>query len=334
MKHLFLTSLILSTTFTLLFTSCNGGGESSNTSKKAEVKMAEAPSFNEDSAYYFIEKQVAFGPRVPNTKAHQECGDYLIEQLKEYGAEVTVQAFEATAYNGAVLPSRNIIGAINPEAKKRIIVAAHWDTRPYADQGEERQQEPIDGANDGGSGVGVILELARVMHTDSLKPNVGVDFILFDSEDYGRPEFEKEYTDGDSRYCLGSEYWASNKHKRGYHAYYGILLDMVGAKGAVFPKEGTSMELASKVVKKIWTTGQKLGYGQYFIDQEVGGIFDDHYYVNTKARIPMADIIHLDPTGTDTFFEHWHTHEDNLETIDKASLKAVGQTVLQVLYNE
>lgn len=325
---------ILGVLLILFVAGCDQKKSSSSEVIKKELVLKQAPVFNSDSAYQYIADQVGFGARVPNTRPHVACGDYLIEKLETYGTTVTVQAFDAYAYNGAILKSRNIIGAINPEAKKRIILAAHWDTRPYADQDDEKQKQPIDGANDGASGVGVLLELARAVQASELKPSVGVDIIFFDSEDYGRPEFEEDPNATSSGYCLGSEYWSKNKHKMGYHAYYGILLDMVGASNATFLREGVSMEFAPTVVEKVWGIAGKLGYGQHFLYEKGPQIMDDHQFVNINARIPMIDIIDLDVTGERTFFKHWHTHEDNLNTIDKGTLKAVGQTLLQVVYNE
>lgn len=305
----------------------------------APVITLKAPQFNEDSAYAFIEKQVSFGPRVPNTQAHRQTGAYLITTLKKYGADVMVQDFVAEAYDGTKLQSRNIIGSYFPDAPKRILLAAHWDSRHVADKDTVNQKKPIDGANDGASGVGVLLEIARILQADSTKPNIGVDIIFFDSEDYGIPENAKtsDYPGLDTNkqyYCLGSQYWSKNKHKPGYSAYYGMLLDMVGGKNARFAKEGTSMEYAASIVRKVWNIGQALGFGQYFVEQNSPGITDDHVFVNRDAKIPMIDIIEYDASGNDYFGPYHHTHRDNMQIIDKNTLKAVGQTVLQTVYEE
>jgi glutaminyl-peptide cyclotransferase len=303
------------------------------------VITVKAPDFNADSAYLFIEKQVKFGPRVPNTQAHRQAGEYLINTLKNYRADVTVQDFVAEAYTGAKLQSRNIIAAFYPQHTKRILLAAHWDSRHVADKDSINPAQPIDGANDGGSGVGVLLEIARVLQQDSIGPGVGVDIILFDSEDYGEPENLKQGDYPNRKpnqiyWCLGSQYWAKNKHKPNYSAYFGILLDMVGAKNARFAREGHSVEYAASVVQRVWSIGQALGYGNYFVDQITGGITDDHYFVNRDARIPMIDIIEYEPAGRDDFGHYHHTHRDTMDIIDKATLKAVGQTVLQAVYEE
>ncbi|RAJ97848.1 peptidase M28-like protein [Larkinella arboricola] len=303
-------------------------------SQATEAKMVPAPSFNADSAYAYVAKQVSFGPRVPNTDAHRRCGDYLIATLKALGCQVTVQEFTATTYDNLKLNARNIIGSINPQAPKRIMLASHWDSRPFADQDSTNTNKvkPVMGANDGASGVGVLLEMARTIQQAGTKPSVGIDFILFDAEDWGNSEQARDEYGG---FCLGSQYWAANKHKLDYAAYYGILLDMVGAKGATFLKEGNSMQYAPTVVNTVWETASKMGYNQYFVDTGQAGpaITDDHLPVNRVAKIPMIDIIHLN-VGTGSFFEDWHTTGDGLDNIDPNTLKAVGQVLLQTLYNE
>ncbi|MFD1142438.1 M28 family peptidase [Larkinella insperata] len=303
-------------------------------SQATEAKMVAAPSFNADSAYAYVAKQVSFGPRVPNTDAHRRCGDYLIAKLKALGCQVTVQDFTATTYDNLKLNARNIIGSINPQATKRIMLASHWDSRPFADQDSTNANKvkPVMGANDGASGVGILLEMARTIQQSGTKPSVGIDFILFDAEDWGNSDLARDEFGG---FCLGSQYWAANKHKPDYTAYYGILLDMVGAKGATFLKEGNSMQYAPTVVNTVWETASKMGYNQYFVDTGQAGpaITDDHLPVNQVAKIPMIDIIHLN-VGTGGFFEDWHTTGDGLDNIDRNTLKAVGQVLLQTLYNE
>lgn len=304
-----------------------GGRVSTEGLREPKKEFIQPPAFNADSAYVYVEKQVDFGPRVPNTPAHTACGNFLIAELERIGAQVRVQEFEAEAFDGTVLNGRNIMASLKPEASKRILLAAHWDTRPFADQDDERQDEPILGANDGGSGTAVLLEIARTIRQAAKKPEVGVDILLFDLEDYGKSDVRNSY-------CLGSQHWSRNKMPQNYSAFFGILLDMVGAKNAQFYKEAISMQYAPKVADKVWDIGQQMGYASYFIDQRADGITDDHYYVNTIANIPMIDIIEHDPQTEKFFGSYWHTHDDNLEVIDRQTLKAVGQTVLGVLYNE
>jgi Zn-dependent M28 family amino/carboxypeptidase len=319
--------------FGLLLFSCNTDNDKikkpGTSSTTQVIEKVPVPAFNPDSAYKYVKEQVEFGPRVPNSDAHVKCGNYLIDKLKSFGISVKVQEFEAKAYDGTILKLRNIIASINPDASQRILLSAHWDTRPFADQDTKDKEKPIDGANDGGSGVGVLMEIARVLALSPEKPKPGIDIILFDGEDYGAPwNYEGPNTD---TYCLGSQYWAKNKEN--YSAFFGILLDMVGAKDAKFAMEGTSMQFAPTIVKVVWNQAHELGYGNYFLMDHVTAITDDHYYINQIASVPTIDIIEYNPTGDNFFGDYWHTHEDNMSVIDKNTLKAVGQTVLEVVYN-
>lgn len=323
------------------FWGCESDSKKEETKTPVEEKPAPAapaipvPDFNADSAYVFVEKQVAFGPRVPNTRPHTIAGDWLVQQLKRFGANVQEQKFQMEAFDGKKLNLRNIIASYNPQAANRILLAAHWDTRPFADKDSVNQNKPIDGANDGGSGVGVLLEIARQLGSDQPDPRVGVDIILFDGEDYGQPERSMIAVQKQNTWCLGSQYWSRNKHTPNYRANYGILLDMVGAKGAKFAKEEYSRQYAADVVEKVWRTGNRLGYSDYFIYHNSPGITDDHVYVNAWGGIRMIDIIEYNILGGDDYFgDYHHTHKDNMEIIDRNTLKAVGQTVLQVVYQE
>jgi hypothetical protein len=298
-----------------------------------DVLLIPSPDFKADSAYAYVKTQVDFGPRVPNTKAHRDCGDYLIAKLKQFGCEVISQNFVATKYDGTKMNARNIIGSINPKAEKRILLTAHWDSRSVADKDSVNKNTPIDGANDGGSGVAVLLEIARNIQSATQKPNVGVDIIFFDVEDHGEPEDYKGEHQVNS-WGLGSQYWAAHKHKENYTAYYGILLDMVGGKGAIFPHEGTSMQYAPMIVRNVWDIASRLGYSTIFVDAEGAGLTDDHTAVNDVAKIQMIDIVELHPNSPETFWKYHHTHGDNITNIDRNILKAVGQTVLSVLYQE
>lgn len=318
--------------FNLLLIGC-GVNQENRTSERSQDVIT-TPQFNADSAYNFVERQVAFGPRVPNTKAHENAKDYFVSQFKKYGAGVKVQEFESTTFDHQRLLLKNIIASFNPEKQKRVLLSAHWDTRPFADKDPNKKDAPFDGANDGGSGVGVLLEVARQL--DQHLPTIGIDIILFDGEDWGERDNEANRIPPrpglDSWWCLGSQHWANNKHKPNYTAYYGILLDMVGAKDAHFYREGVSLEYAPKIVEKVWNAAGHIGYSNFFLKQNQGGITDDHVFVNQIAKIPMINIVSTLPGGG--FGEFHHTQKDNISLIDKAVLKAVGQTLLEVIYRE
>jgi len=260
------------------------------------------PAFDVNAAYDFIDKQVSFGPRVPNSEGHQKCKAWLISTFKGFGVEVIEQDFIAKAYTGTELNGTNIIARYNPNVQERVILAAHWDTRHIADQDADstRYNEPIMGADDGGSGVGVLLSIAKTLKENPIP--MGVDFILFDAEDHG---------DDDNTVDTGP-----------------------GAKNAVFPKEGVSLHYAKPLVDKVWKLGVQMGKGKYFIegDSDPAYITDDHLFVNKFAQIPMIDIIHR--KNRDKFGDHWHTHNDNMDIIDKNTLAAVGQVVTAVVYKE
>ncbi len=320
--------------FALCLFSCET--EKKNTIQEKPVTTShtvKAPRFNADSAYNFIQAQVNFGPRVPNTSSHLECAAYLENQLSKYNWETVVQKASLKSYDNKILKSQNIMGRYNVNANQRVVLFAHWDTRHIADRDVIKQTEPILGANDGASGVGVLLEIVRATSTHNEQPNIGVDIVFLDAEDYGEPNGSNSgKTD---TWALGAQYWSKNiPFGENYAPKYGILLDMVGAKNATFPKEGHSMRYAADIVAKVWNKAAYLGYADYFTqDTEGYGITDDHYYINTIAKIPTIDIIHYD-TRTRDFGSFHHTHNDNMDVIHKPTLKAVGQTVLEVLYSE
>lgn len=308
----------------LVACSCNQQSNSDQSQNNTPAKPAiPAPLYNADSAYVYVKTQVDFGPRVPNSVAHTKCGDYLAIKLREFCDTVIEQRAPIRAYDGKVLDNRNLIGSFNPKLNNRIMLCSHWDSRPWADQDTVDKDKPIDGANDGASGVGVLLEIARQLHL--AQPNIGIDIIFFDMEDYGN-------SDNEDSYALGTQYWAKNPHVQGYTAQYGILLDMVGAERATFTKEGSSMQFAGDVVDKVWRIAASKGYSDYFIYQETRGIIDDHTYVNTIAKIKCIDIIHYDNNSPSKFWQYWHTHGDTIDKIDRNTLKAVGQTLLEVIY--
>ena len=288
--------------------------------------------FSADVAYDYIQQQVNMGPRVPNTKAHKGCGNYLAQQLAVLGATVQVQCFQVQAFDGKTLTLKNIIGSFNPTCTKRILLAAHWDTRPVADKDKKAPLRPMDAANDGASGVGVLLAIAQVIHQYPLA-DVGIDIIFFDGEDYGPPVGTFPAHDGACHWCLGAQHWALHPHHPQYTALFGILLDMVGAYDATFYREKSSMLYAPDLVHRVWAAAQQLGHGHYFIPQDSHGhMLDDHIFVN-QARVPMISIVDHWPGKKSMFKAYHHTHKDNLALIDKETLRAVGETLVQVIYS-
>lgn len=331
-RHYTLLSCCLLLVFATVACSSNKKSAADQTEDVAKEKV-NVPTFNADSAYQYVKTQADFGPRVPNTTAHKACGEYLASKLEQFGAKVYNQYADLVAYDGTLLKSRNIIGAYNPDSRRRVLLCAHWDSRPYADEDDDakKHQTPIIGANDGASGVGVLLEVARQLQRQA--PTIGIDIIFFDAEDYGIPTFYKGQYKADT-WCLGSQYWGRMPHVENYNARYGILLDMVGGKNATFYQELFSKRTASKQVKKIWDAAHRLGFESFFPKQDGTEVTDDHMYVYNLRRIPCVDIINYDPNCDTGFGDFWHTIDDNMNVIDKGTLNAVGQTVLEVIYNE
>lgn len=298
---------------------------------KTEFIAIEKPEFNADSAYLYIKQQVDFGPRFPNNEAHTKCADFLRKKLSTIGLETQIQEGKATTFNNKNITIKNIIGSYKPEIQKRILLFAHWDTRPFADHDVKDKAKPILGANDGASGVGILLEVARQLVIN--QPEIGIDIIFFDAEDYGQPSSLMIQSNSDS-WCLGSRYWAKNPHKANYSANFGILLDMVGNSDPQFTKESISMKYAPQVVNKVWDVAARLGYQHIFVNKETYFVgIDDHQPINEIMGIPSIDIIHYEES-TGNFHHSWHTHDDNMNVIDKSTLKIVGETILAVIYQE
>lgn len=323
--------LVLVFAFAMLFTmSCKDEkAKQSKTKKedKKEVRRISRPAFDTDSAFFYIKKQVDFGPRVPGTKAHKLAGEWLKTKLSGFVDKVQAQETQTTMYDGTKIPVYNIIGQINPDVKERVLLAAHWDSRHIADKDSDRKNEPIDGANDGASGVGVLLEIARQLKLTNTQ--LGIDIIFFDAEDLGAPS--SYTTTNPHTWCLGAQYWAQNPHIPNYKAEYGILLDMVGNEKAIFKYEAASHQFASSLYNKTWNIGISLGYNYLFKKEIAGELIDDHIYVIKHRQFPMIDIIDYDNQRSTGFGHYHHTHEDNLSNISKNTLKAVGETVLVVL---
>ncbi len=310
------------------FSACNGNKKTATNDTATDSTEVSAPetTFSADSAFQYVSAQVAFGPRVPGTEAHTKCADWMEETLRNMGHQVLVQKTKLKVYSGQEFDIRNIITSIHPEATERILLMAHWDSRPMADHDADvsARKRPILGADDGASGVGVLMEIARQLKLHPIAADKGVDIIFFDLEDYGIPA-------QDESWCLGSQYWSQHPHIPGYTANFGILLDMVGSHDATFYWEGYSKAYASEAMHHIWQTAARLGYGKYFKQADGGAITDDHVPVIRNRHIPSVNILNYNPENKYGFGHHWHTHQDNLNIIDRTTLSVVGHTVLTVI---
>ncbi|MAT39055.1 MAG: hypothetical protein CL946_05575 [Ectothiorhodospiraceae bacterium] len=287
---------------------------------------ASYPEFDGQRAFELVERQLSFGPRAPNSPGHAACAEFLHSRLASLCDTLKVQEFTLPGYGSERLPLVNFIGRFNPSARNRIILAAHWDTRPRADKedGEADRSEPIPGANDGGSGTAVLLHIAEILN--DTPPPIGVDIILFDGEDYGK--------EGDERmYCLGSQYFAANIPPE-YDADFGILLDLVGDSAAVFPREGFSRQFAPDVVDLVWGNASSLGLSR-FSNERYAPILDDHVWLNQLAGIKTVNIIdaeligHADPNPRR---QYWHTHRDDMRNISAQTLDEVGTLLLYMVF--
>ncbi|MEO0339513.1 MAG: M28 family peptidase [Bacteroidota bacterium] len=319
--------LFLCLGITLSIQTCKNNSSSSSSSSEAVAPPTlDIPRFNRDSAYAYIQKQVDFGPRVPGTAAQIACKDWMASKLESFGAQVSIQEFRTEVYTGETFTGYNVFAQVNPESTNRILFGAHWDSRPFADSplSDERQDEAIDGADDGASGVGILIEMVRLLAQDE-NLDLGVDIILFDIEDYGNK-------DGGG-FALGSKHWAGNlPYASGVKPRFGILLDMVGSKSPRFAKERHSLAYAPDLVEKVWNLAGYMGYGNMFVSQVGMQIDDDHLPVNQIAQIPMIDIINQRPGGG--FGTYWHTHNDNMEIIDKSTVRSIGKLMMEVIYRE
>jgi len=293
--------------------------------KKDPVKI---PAANGDSLFTYVEKQLSFGYRIPGTPEHVACKDWIVSKLKSYGAEVVEQKFKASFLTVKDVDAYNIIATFNPGHKKRILLGAHWDSRMIAekDKDQSKRNQPIYGADDGGSGVAGLLEIARQLNENEI--DIGIDLIFFDAEDQGNSNADETDT-----WALGAQHWSKNLHKRGYKAKFGILLDMIGSKGATFGKEYYSQQYAKMYQDKVWTLARRMGYTDMFINTAFGQIGDDHLYVNMNAGIPMFDIINY-RVNENLFGAYHHTHDDDIDVIDKRTLRVVTQVVLAAIFKE
>lgn len=303
---------------------CSGKSDTNENRDNTQIKSIEVPEFNADSAYSHVKKQTEFGPRVPNTEAHEKCSSWLFAKLMAYGWQVEQQEATLKAFDGTPLKSKNIYGRLNPTKNDRILLMAHYDTRPWADSDpdENKRKEPSDGANDGASGVGVLLEVARVLQNSN--PDLGVDILFVDAEDWGNHDDEDSW-------ALGANYFVNNPPKSFTPPREVVLLDMVGGKNARFAREYFSQSYAPSTVERVWNAAAAAGFSEYFPNTMGGGVTDDHLQF-IRAGIPAIDIIEYNQESTTGFNPVWHTSADNMQNIDKRTLKAVGQTLLQYIY--
>ena len=313
----------------LLCMMCSCGAAKKSQNDNQDIVKIE---FDADSAYAFCAAQCGFGPRTMNSEAHERCGQWIVQQFQRFGYLVEQQHADLKGYDGTILKSTNIIARNKKQTDSRLLICAHWDARPWADNDPDSTNwhKPVMAANDGASGVAVMLELARQLQQhDSAR--IAVDFICFDAEDWGVPQWSDE-VDGDS-WALGAQYWATKYTGKEYQ--YAILLDMVGGQGAKFYREHFSMQYARSIVEKVWSAASAAGYGSFFPAMDGGGVTDDHLPVNEKAHIPCIDIInHYPDCQQSSFGPTWHTVNDDMQHIDKNTLKAVGQTLTQLIYTE
>lgn len=287
--------------------------------------------FSADSAFLYVAQQLDFGPRVPGSQAQETAAAWLKAELSRHGAQVYEQRCEVTAYNGKRLPAINLVGSFCPDAKERVLLISHWDSRHVSDQDPDpkKRTQPVPAANDGASGVGVLLELARLAGLQ--QPRMGIDIFLTDAEDYG-PDDEWSGQHKESHWGLGTQQWCRHPHVAGYTARYGILLDMVGAPDATFYREYFSQRYAGQYVDLVWSTAAQLGYSDLFIDQRGGGVTDDHTFVNNILGIPTLDIIDTRRDSDGTFYPYWHTTDDTLDKISAETLGKVGDVLVKLLW--
>lgn len=317
----------------LLLCACKGVPHTDFYSDDAPV----GPDFDADSALQYCAAQCAFGPRTMNTNAHERCAAWIIDRFESHGCVVTTQKADLKGWDGTMLHSTNIIASTDTAATRRIIICAHWDSRPWADNDPDSTnwRKPVMAANDGASGVAVMLEVARCIQAvaDSMRLNYGIDFVCFDAEDYGAPDWSG-LTDTEDTWALGAQHfadiYAANPESVRYS--FGILLDMVGGQGAHFYHEGLSRHYAPHILELMWKAAQQAGYSSLFLNQDGGTVTDDHKPLN-EAGIPTIDIIAYYPDCEQSGFgPTWHTVNDDMNHIDKNTLKAVGQSLIQFLY--
>jgi glutaminyl-peptide cyclotransferase len=289
-------------------------------------------TFSGDSALSYARQQVAFGPRVPGTPQAQKAGDWIVAMMKARADTVIEQRWTHTTVDGKQLPLRNILARFRPSATQRILYVTHWDTRPVADADPVlgNRGTPILGANDGAAGVGLFLALG-----DALKktpPNVGVDLLFVDGEDYGK-SFDAPYKD----VLLGSQYFADHLPSADYRPIFGILWDMIGDKDLNILQEGNSMRQAPEVVSRVWQKAADMGYDRAFVPRSGYDVTDDHVPLLNKG-LRVIDVIDLDygpPTADGQANPNYHhTLQDTMDKISAQSLQTVGDVALGLINDQ
>lgn len=282
-----------------------------------------APEIDAAQAFEYARTQVGFGPRIPGTEGHARMAVWLDSLLRTRADSVVVQSWSHRTREGTEIPQRNFLARFNPAATTRLLFLAHWDTRPRADAGASADTAaPVPGANDGASGVAVLLAMA-----DALKktpPAVGVDLLFVDGEDYG--SFEHLDSADGSDVLIGSRYFARNPPP-GPAPRFAILLDMVGDQSPVFRKEAYSTTAAPEVVERVWEVAAHMGHGAVFVAESGGYLSDDHLPLQ-QAGIRTIDVIDFDYGPNNAF---WHTTEDTLDKLSRDTLKLVGDVMMGVI---
>jgi Zn-dependent M28 family amino/carboxypeptidase len=273
-------------------------------------------AFNGETALGYVRTQLAFGPRIPGTEGHVKTGDWITQMMRERADTVIEQRWTHTTASGDSLPMRNVFARFRPDAAERILYVTHWDTRPVSDMADaDRRSMPVPGANDGASGVALLIALGDLLR--QAPPSVGVDFLFTDGEDYGSfgpPEVDV---------LIGSKYFAENLPSPGYRPLFGILWDMIGDRDLQIGKEGHSVDKAPDVVERVWRTAADLGYSQYFNPGSWGPITDDHLPLLEKG-MPIIDVI-------DIAYAAHHTPDDTIDKVSAESLKIIGDVAWALL---
>lgn len=312
--------------FAFIAFSCESNEKKPSVSPYELVTNNNIPKFDGAEAYDQTAKQVSFGPRNPGSAGHMEALNYFYDQFKAYADTVILQQFSYSGYNNEILNLTNIIASFNPAQKNRIMITAHWDTRPYSDNDQNPANEnlPILGANDGASGCGVILELAKLLKNN--KVNYGVDLVLLDGEDYGKD-------DDLNKFCIGTKYFTSNLAGK-KTPVFAVNLDMVGDLEANFPIEGYSDLYAPDIVELVWNSAEQV-QATDFVKKDYSQIYDDHLILN-QGGIRAVDIIDAELVGNHTpniRRNYWHTQNDNMKNISKETLQQVGDVLTYIIYS-